>query len=101
VQFDDDLSRKYRVRRRVFSYLSFVVVVAGFGGLVFLNPDKLEFGNQEAGIVLFVLLTIFLLKRRFWKCPACNRGLDMGGIHVSDLRRSNVVRCPHCGVILK
>ena len=101
MQFDDDLSRKFRVRRRVFSCLSFVVIVAGFGGLAFLNPGKLEFGNQEAGIVFFVCLTIFLFKRRFWKCPACNRGLKMGVIHVSDLRRSNVVRCPHCGVILK
>ena len=99
--FVDDLSKKFRVRRRLFSLFSTIAVVAGFGCMAALNQKELDFGGQELMIILFVLLLIYVLKKIFWKCPSCNRALEMGGIHVSDLRRSNLVRCPHCGVVLE
>jgi hypothetical protein len=102
VYFADELSRKFRTRRRAFSLCSVLVALVGFFIFGVINPERdAELGLPEFGLLIAVVAIIYVLKRIFWRCPSCGSSLQMGGLTVFDLKRSDKVRCPGCGVTLE
>ncbi|MCP8898702.1 hypothetical protein [Gilvimarinus xylanilyticus] len=100
--FADDLSRKFRARRRVFSISSVLVVLLGFGVLGAIHPvHDSELGWPDVGLLGVVAIIIYGLMRVFWRCPSCGASLPMGGITALDLKKSDRVECPGCGIVLR
>jgi len=102
MYFADELSRKFRTRRRAFSLCSVLVALAGFFIFGVINSERgAELGLPEFGLLIAVVAIIYVLKRIFWRCPSCESSLQMGGLTVFDLKKSDKVRCPGCGVTLE
>lgn len=102
MYFADELSRKFRTRRRAFSLSSVVVALIGFFILAATNLEKnAELGLPEFGLLMAAVVIIYVLKRIFWRCPSCGSPLQMGGITAFDLKRSDKVHCQSCGVTLE
>ena len=101
MRFANDHIQTFKFRRRAFSLLSALVAIGSFGALAFMTFDDAVFGKAEWLVLVLAIGLLFLLKRHLWRCPACDSVLEMGGIHVQDLKRSHQMRCKRCGASLQ
>lgn len=97
IHFREDTARAFERRRRQFSLASTLVVLTGFAVLAYTTHESEAFGIVEAGVAFGIGLLVYLLRVWLWRCPTCSAPLEMGGLHVSDLRRSHRIACKRCG----
>jgi|SRR5690606_25761991 len=86
----------YRIRTWSFSLSSVLIVL--IGGYVAANSRAWGWNVENLDILLVIIgaITIYILKRLIWRCPACGYHFEMGTAHYSEIKTSNLDHCPKC-----